>query len=313
MRKFPGPGNPQGTMNSSEGEPTPSEANSVVFLRSRRQDLMLDYSLVLASQDIPHEVDFDGSRYLILVPPDLLPQSRRVLHDYVRENRGFHVEITPLPLDLMFAPLLYLAWPTALHFAVRLSAWPTWWHDRGAANARRIVEGEWWRTLTATTLHIDHAHFLSNLFSGYFILNLLTHRIGIGTIMALGLPLSMLANALVAFTSGNNHVSIGFSTSVFTALGMLAGVETLHRPRSEGLRFRNMHPLLAAFAVALLIGIGENVDVKAHFFGFGLGALGGLGTRWLPARIAEWPYQVGLVIATYTAYALSWVVATGWF
>lgn len=285
----------------------------VVFLRSRRQELMLDYSLVLASQDIPHEVDHDGHRYLILVAPEFLSQSRRVLHDYVRENRGFHVEATPLPLDLLLSPLLYLAWPTALHFGVRLSEWPSWWHDRGAANAHRIVEGEWWRTLTATTLHVDHAHFLSNLFSGYFIMNLLAHRLGIGTIMALGLPLSMLANLLVAFTSGKGHVSIGFSTTVFAALGMLAGVETLHRPRSEGLRFRHMHPLLAAFAIALLIGIGENVDVKAHFFGFGLGAVGGLGTRWLPVRLSEWPYQAGLVIAAYLAYAVSWTWATGWF
>jgi rhomboid protease GluP len=283
----------------------------IVFLRSRQKSLMLDFSLVLASQDLEHEVDFDGERYLIWMSQEKLAVAREILHAYVRENRNFHTEIEAPKLDMLVTPFVYLIWPTAFHFWVRLSAWPAWWVQQGAADARRILAGEWWRTLTATTLHADHPHFLSNLFSGYFMLNLLGHRLGIGLILFLGVTTSMIANFLVALTSPLNHISLGFSTTVFSILGILAGVETLHRPATDGLHFRRINPLLAAFAVALLVGIGEDVDIKAHFFGFALGAAAGLLTHFLPKQIARWPAQIALGGFAYALYALSWIMATG--
>jgi rhomboid protease GluP len=118
---------------------------------------------------------------------------------------------------------------------------------------------------------------------------------------------------LVAVTSADNHVSVGFSTTVFAILGILAGVETLARPKTPGLQFRHVNPLLAAFAVAVLIGIGENVDIKAHFFGFGFGALAGLATRRLPQALTQPRWQWSLGIAAYAAYAFCWNAAMEWF
>jgi len=284
----------------------------VVFLRSRRKSLILDFSLVLASQHLEHEIEIDGEQYLILLDPERLQDARAVLHAYVQENRGFHAENEAPKLDILLSPILYLIWPTAFQFGVGLSPWPEAWHREGAANAQKILAGEWWRTLTATTLHVDHAHFLSNLFSGYFMLNLLGHRLGMGLILFLGVILSMAANYLVAWTSPIHHVSIGFSTTVFAVLGLLAGVETLLLPAGNGLRFHRVNPLIAAFAVAILVGLGENVDIRAHFFGFGLGALTGLASRWFPPWTTKASAQFAFGAFAYGLYALAWGLAMGW-
>jgi rhomboid protease GluP len=288
----------------------------VVFLRARRREMMLDYSLVLHSQQIDHEVDTIHGRYLLSVPRHRLSEAREALHAYVRENRDYFKEQPAPPLHILLSPLFYLAWPLVFHFGVLLSAWPHAIKKQGAADAERILSGEWWRTLTATTLHADHPHFLSNLFAGYFLLNLLAHRIGMGTILFAGVLCSMAANYLVALTSGLRHVSVGFSTTVFAVLGMLAGVETLLRPKVPGSRFRRLLPLMAAFAVAVLVGIGDGIesriDVKAHFFGFGMGAAAGLVTRWLPQDAEKPLAQVGLGLFGYLAYAVCWGIALGW-
>jgi membrane associated rhomboid family serine protease len=172
-----------------------------------------------------------------------------------------------------------------------------------------ILAGQWWRCITATTLHADEGHFLSNLVSGYFILNLLNHRMRIGTIMLLSTLGAGLTNFLVALASGPNHVSIGFSSVVFCVLGMLAAVETLFLPRRGDRSLRRLTPLISAFFVAVLVGLGENVDVKAHFFGFGIGAALGLISRFLPKAWDRPARQAGLLLATYGLYAVSWMLA----
>ncbi len=282
------------------------------LVRSRQRGLIMEYSLVLLSQNIDHEVAEWEGRFAIWIAEENKAIAREVLHTYVRENRGFYAETPTPPLQLLLSPTLYLIWPTAFHFWVGFSEWPQAWRIHGAADAQKILVGEWWRTLTATTLHSDHSHYLSNLFSGYFMLNLLAHRLGMGTILFLGVLTSMVANYLVALSSGMHHISVGFSTTVFSVLGMLAGVETLHRPKTPGLKFRHIHPLLAAFSVALLVGIGENVDIKAHFFGFGLGVAAGLMTRRFPKVMQTPKLQWAMGLAAYAAYAICWNLAMGW-
>ena len=40
------------------------------------------------------------------------------------------------------------------------------WLERGAAVSRAILQGEWWRTVTALTLHADGSHIAANLATG---------------------------------------------------------------------------------------------------------------------------------------------------
>ncbi|HKP97591.1 MAG TPA: rhomboid family intramembrane serine protease [Fibrobacteria bacterium] len=280
-----------------------------ILIRSPRKEEAGEYSLLLASQSIKHWMEFDGDEWILSLEEKDARLAQELIDLYRTENRGFQ-DAPPerRDLDLLLSPLLYLAVPVACYFLVGLSPWANWWHSRGSADARYILDGQWWRCFTAATLHADEAHFLSNLVSGYFILNLLNHRMGIGAIMLLSTLGAGLANYAVALASGPNHVSIGFSSVVFCALGMLAAVETLFLPRRGDKSLRRLTPLISAFFVAVLVGLGENVDVKAHFYGFGIGAVLGLPARVLP--VSRGPVlQAGLLLAAYGLYTLAWMLA----
>jgi rhomboid protease GluP len=288
-----------------------------VLVQGPRKEEILDYSLLLASQGLKHWMEFDGREWRLTTDEAEARIALELIDLYRSENLGFaDAPAEQMDLDLLVSPLLFLAVPVACYFLAGLSPWGNWWHDRGSADASLILGGQLWRCLTAITLHADEAHFLSNLVSGYFILNLLHHRLGAGTVMLLATFGAGVANYLVAQASGPLHVSIGFSTVVFCALGMLAAVETLNLGKRTSAsvtgvsgHLRRLRPLISAFFVAVLVGLGQNVDVRAHFYGFGLGAVLGLLTKLIPAAWARPAWQAAGVLATYAAYAAAWLIA----
>ncbi len=314
-----------------------SDSHRHILVQSRRKEEVLEYSLLLASQGIRHWFEFDGEAYVLSVEADATTVAESQLQLYLTENRGYADKpLNAEPLGLRLSPLIFLALPAGIYFWVGWQPWANWLHEKGLADAALMRSGEWWRALTATTLHADDEHLLSNLVSGYFIINLLNHKMGIGTIMFLSTLAAGAANYLVAFASGPRHYSLGFSTVVFSVLGLLAATETLTRPRPQEKNLRTLTPLLSAFFLAVLVGIGEGVDVKAHFFGFGCGALVGavasffknqkpgnpqpnlstaskhLGSHPIDnakKRLrADWP-QVTLAVCTFSLYALAWYLA----
>ena len=306
--------------------PLPSPLRPQLARSGSKQEI-LDYSLVLASQGVKHWMEFDGGEWSLTVEERDEGVSRDLIETYRAENVGFQ-DAPPErnELDMLLSPLIFLAVPVAAYFLVELSPWAQWLHSRGSADAARILRGEWWRCLTAATLHADDGHFLSNLVSGYFILNLLNHRLGIGTLMLLATLGAALANFAVALASVPQHISIGYSSVVFCALGLLAAVETLNlirRGREQmarsgtgsdpsfwTLRFRRLSPLISAFFVAVLVGLGENADIKVHFYGFGLGAALGLATRFQPEGWRRAPVQALLALLAYGLYGAAWMLAT---
>ena len=75
------------------------------------------------------------------------------------------------------------------------------------------------------------------------------------------------------------------------------------------MRLRLLTPILAALFVAVYVGIGVNVDVKAHFYGFGIGAVLGLFSLLYPRAWERPAWQALSVLATYVAYAFAWFLA----
>ena len=55
----------------------------------------------------------------------------------------------------------------------------------GAANAARILAGEWWRTATALTLHADLSHLVANVTAAALLGAAVCRTIGPGLGMAL--------------------------------------------------------------------------------------------------------------------------------
>jgi len=152
------------------------------------------------------------------------------------------------------------------------------WLAVGALDDSAAAAHEWWRALTALTLHLDQAHLFGNLMFGIGIGALASTLFGPGVAWASIVAAGAAANLIEMLILPSAHRSVGASTAVFAALGLLSGFAWRRR---LSLRERWMYrwtPLLAGISLLGLMGAGtEHVDVVGHVLGF----IAGVGLGWL--------------------------------
>lgn len=158
------------------------------------------------------------------------------------------------------------------------------WRAAGASHAASVLSGDWWRPITALTLHADLAHLLSNLIFGGLFIALLGAELKPARALSLTLLAGALGNLLNALLSDPSHASIGASTAVFAALGLLVA-HRLSTSTANQTAARAWIPLLAGLALlGWLGGPSERpgphgpiqTDVAAHVLGLLAGILLGL-------------------------------------
>ncbi|MGB0412821.1 MAG: rhomboid family intramembrane serine protease [Coraliomargarita sp.] len=166
--------------------------------------------------------------------------------------------------------------------------------DLGSSDALAIFEKQqWWRVVTALTLHGDIVHLVSNLVAGVGFVLLVARVFG----MHLGWLMVFLSGALGNLLTAwlhypQSHVSIGASTAVFGALGILTGASVwlaLFDPRRSLSLPQWLLPMLGGLTLLGLLGMGEGpIDILAHVCGFGFGLFFGLAGACL-----KWPEEDG--------------------
>ncbi len=189
----------------------------------------------------------------------------------------------------------------------------------GELDAALVRNGQWWRIWTALTLHVDGLHLATNMAFGVWFGYLASRVLGVGHAWFLTVLGAGFANWIEALLGPATHRSVGASTAVFTALGLLSAYSwraQLAYPQRWALRWG---PLIAGVVLLGWTGTGgeslegqakpggETVDVAAHVLGFLVGLLLGAGAASAPAarmlyRVPQW--LTGLL-------ALSAIVA-GW-
>ena len=151
----------------------------------------------------------------------------------------------------------------------------------GQADALAMIDGgEWWRAVTALTLHADIVHLVSNLVAGlgfaFFVCRFFGAPAGWFLVLLSGAAGNAL-NAAVYYPEA--HYSIGASTAVFGALGLLTGVglwAAVSAPERMMILPRWLIPSFGGLTLLGLFGLGEgNVDVAAHISGFLCGVVFG--------------------------------------
>jgi membrane associated rhomboid family serine protease len=157
------------------------------------------------------------------------------------------------------------------------------WLGTGRAQSAAMRAGEWWRAVTALTLHVELDHLGGNLAFGAFFGYFLGRYLGAAGWLAVVFA-GALGNVLNALVEDPRHTSIGASTAVFAALGLLAAY-TWRRGFLRDTPWRaRIAPVVAALGLLAFTGTaGENTDLGAHLFGFIAGFLGGVAiAAWLP-------------------------------
>ena len=172
--------------------------------------------------------------------------------------------------------------------------------ERGSADAARMLDGEWWRAMTALTLHVDLAHVAANAVAIAIFLGAVARRLGPALATWLALAAGVAGNVLTALVTGGGHVSIGASTAVFGALGTLSALQVPRR--------RTWLTLGVGVALLGFLGTGARADLLAHVFGFAAGATEGLAVRRMkPPRRS--PLQPALALAAVAPIAIAWWLA----
>jgi membrane associated rhomboid family serine protease len=291
-----------------------NEAERVTGFKSQRRADCAEARLVLNAAGIAAEMLHRDGWWLLRVDPKQELSASSELSAYREEN--------PIPREGVPAPrirhegaglgvVLYLAILLLITFWVVGDAFGMNWQAVGRMEAGNVRSGEWWRCLTALTLHLDPAHVVANLVFGA-IFGLISGRI-------LGGGVAWLA-ILIAGTTGNfvnaliqppSHTSIGASTAVFAALGLIV-VDALRRGAGESeSKWKRWSPLIGGLVLFAFTGIGgEQTDVAAHLSGLFCGMLAGWMIGYLPDRwLASSKVQAGAGIAAVATVICGWSLA----
>lgn len=269
-----------------------------------------EWALVLAAAGIPHRVDRTATEWALLAPWGDATRAADALAAYDREHESSGTDEP--------APEYGRTWvgavvALALVAAYRLAG-PAW-VAAGAAAGDRILAGEWWRAVTALTLHADVVHLASNAAACLLFVTAVGHVFGPG----LGAWLVLLAgaggNAANAAWRPAFHVSLGASTGIFGAIGILVGVQLVRRQRSRRPGGRAWLPLAGGLGLLALVGTGARADLSAHFCGFVAGGLLGLAAalavRRPPGRLGQWTLGAAALATVVACWARALAGSTG--
>ncbi|HEY3757646.1 MAG TPA: rhomboid family intramembrane serine protease [Opitutaceae bacterium] len=242
-----------------------------------------DHVLVVLALGVPCWLMPEGAGFSLLVEEPDAERAALELRKYDAESRAWPppdpvTERPARPLT-QAARISALAWALAEILAYRgeLASGGRWiqWGELDPAEILR--HGQWWRPFTALFLHADPGHLLSNLTAGYFAFCAVLAEFGLRRGWLLVAVAAMAGNAAAAaIHSGAGIDSIGASTAVFAALGLICGeaaraaIAARQPPRALLL------PLGAGAALLALFGGGTPdlpVDVAAHAGGFAAGAI----------------------------------------
>ena len=188
------------------------------------------------------------------------------------------------------------------------------WRGTGRMQAGLVMNGEWWRTITALTLHADLAHILGNSLFGAVFGLFVGRYLGSGFGWLLVLLAGAFGNGINAFVQADTFSAIGASTATFASLGLVSAF-VWRRGYHRALDWRrSFAPLFAAICLLAFTGMGSadgNTDVLGHFLGFACGVAFGLLAPSFDIRRLGVSGQYLCGAAAFGLIFLAWMLAGG--
>lgn len=291
---------------------TPVSDDLRVVFESRNRAACADRALVLAVAEIPHQVLYESGSSVIVVPAEY---SARAVEEIAYYDEANPPVIRKPPKIIRYQNAVpgivaYILVVCVVAWLAGESAFGENWFRAGRIDGVLVRSGEWWRTVTALTLHSGLRHIAGNLVFGV-LFGLFAGRIlGSGVAWFAIIVTGALGNLLNTLLLETAHRSIGASTAVFAALGIVAGYVWRAKLMSQERWVYRNGPIVGGLALLMYTGTGdENTDIGAHLFGFVCGFGGGMLLTLAKQQILETRWQLLGGFAAALLVFVAWSVA----
>jgi len=273
-----------------------------VVARTENQAKAQEWGTVLEAKGIPYRLIPDGPRWAVEVDLSRAEAACQEIAAFERENPE------PASGSQSLQVKVQAAFPLVIPVLGVLAAFHLFSGTYGLMRAGRIdgesilVDHEWYRLLTALFLHADWAHLAGNIFFGGIFAWFLCRELGSGLGWLLLFFSGVVGNGVNTLLKGESALSVGFSTSVFGAVGLLAGLKL------AGGKVRIREGIFAvggALALLAFLGSeGERTDLGAHLWGTVTGGVLGLSAGFAGLRqrarnrvfqLCCWAFLAGIV------------------
>lgn len=249
----------------------------VTILTAHSRPAIAEAALVLTAMSIENHINRDQLSWHLLVPEHEQYRAHAQLQAYWKENQPATVQpVQAITIDNGWAGVagfLLVIWllPALQSYSL------VDFNAAGRLHAAAVMSGEWWRAVTALTLHADLAHIASNSLFGCVFGLFVGRYLGSGVGWLMVLVCGTVANLLNAAIQPDAFRAIGASTATFACLGLVPAFGW-RRGFFRGRGFtRGFAPIFAAIALLSFTGFGsERVDVLGHILGFVCGIITGL-------------------------------------
>jgi len=282
-----------------------------ILLKNLSEDDADTYRLVLSSTGISYHLREDGHRWDILVNDTDYEKALIVIEQYLQENQ--ELQKTEDPLYYKYQRTFTGIWVSiiliACHVAIATGDKSDLFVKTYGSSAFHILHGELYRSVTSLMLHADTLHLMGNIAGiaifGTAVCTIMGWGVGWFMILATGI-VGNLTNALL-YKSG--HISVGASTAIFGAIGILSTHQFFKKFKQSGQKIKAFLPLSCGLALLGILGSGEHSDLMAHLFGFLAGILLGSFYSLFVKRPTTKVYQAGFFLLTLCLLATAWLKA----
>ena len=199
------------------------------------QDQANTYGLVLVSSGLKYSVKQAAGGWEIWVAESSHQKALNLITEYIRDNE-YEAE-TDKPSISQHKKTHTGLWASVLllvcHIISNLANTPDMCIKSYGSSAYDILNGEVYRTVTSLMLHSGYVHLAGNIAGiaifGSFVCNLT--GLGVGWLMIL--LTGIIGNLVNAALFEYGHISIGASTSIFGAVGILVRTPVLRQGKDS--------------------------------------------------------------------------------
>ena len=233
--------------------------------------VVLDYQFVEEIELICISLSYDyriisfNNHWLFLISEIHYNDFYKNLNEFINENLLFEPVENEIPFPVLndkpsFFSYSIISGIIIFYLYYALTDKKYYFFAIGANDAYKVVNGEFYRCITALFLHANIVHLLSNIIFFTVLYRYSVRIIGEGLTWFLIIVSGAIGNFLTSFIYGAFHSSIGFSTSVFATLGILANLNFKI--------VKNYLPIIGVFFLLIMLGGGDKkVDVVSHITG----------------------------------------------